>query len=671
MSMRWPVAQDYNEAVQSPSLCFADPELRAGTAKTNLYGLPHQRSGAFASVFKLVREGQAHAVRCFLRRMDGLQERYEAIAAHLAAHQVKCLTYFDFFPDGIRVKGAWFPVLKMPWLEGQHLDSWIRENLHRPEAIRDLARQWLEVLEELRQAGVAHGDLQHGNILVDPAGLIFLVDYDGMFVPALRGHKVQEQGHRNYQHPGRTQAVFGPQLDHFSGWLIYFSLLAISEDPALWQRHGDGDDALLLKQRDLLNPGRGRAWADLDHHFFQDKSLAMWLRDFLQTPVENIPPVSTATSSDWQRDLPWWSSEEAKAAPPIPSLKEPAWQPNAAFVQEITTLQASIYQLPTPVLKTLDPMEEAPPPMLPAPLPPHLTPFKQVAKTEWTQREEKSDNWLFYLGAVLSGSSILYGCFNSLREDWISPLIPFLTGLLCMSQGPTFVKGEDCAVEKITEEENPDYRWHLEQRQAAEQAASGQLRQITASVGAFHEQFPGAFAREWGKCLVQIEKILLRLQTAPEDRLAENRKLQKGTASGTSPAITPPGEFAAQLRARGVVQQALERKRLFFDSVPDWEAEFRAKVDQDLNPETMEMEYAPIPMESFDWREEDNVLVGQARVAVQRFNAWVERQLTIAKWEDARLLAAIWTTAKARADLSAFPGPGQASPASFASSFMQ
>ena len=40
---------------------------------------------------------------------------------------------------------------------------------------------------DLERHGIAHGDLQHGNLLVAADGTFRLVDYDGMYVPALRG----------------------------------------------------------------------------------------------------------------------------------------------------------------------------------------------------------------------------------------------------------------------------------------------------------------------------------------------------------------------------------------------------------------------------------------------------------------------------------------------------
>ena len=39
--------------------------------------------------------------------------------------------------------------------------------------------------KDLHSVGFSHGDLQHGNIMVNSEGKLFLVDYDSMFVPGL------------------------------------------------------------------------------------------------------------------------------------------------------------------------------------------------------------------------------------------------------------------------------------------------------------------------------------------------------------------------------------------------------------------------------------------------------------------------------------------------------
>jgi hypothetical protein len=121
------------------------------------------------------------------------------------------------------------------------------------------------MMTSIRKNGIAHGDLQHGNILVTEEG-IRLVDYDGMFVPGMEGMISNEIGHRNYQHPKRDPTHFGPWLDNFSAWVIYISLRVLATDPQLWQVGAAGDEAILFRQDDFNNPDNSPLIAALAAH---------------------------------------------------------------------------------------------------------------------------------------------------------------------------------------------------------------------------------------------------------------------------------------------------------------------------------------------------------------------------------------------------------------------
>jgi len=108
---------------------------------------------------------------------------------------------------------------------------------------------------------VAHGDLQHGNILVR-GGSIQLVDYDGMWVPALRGRKATEIGHRAYQHPKRSEQDYGQEIDRFSALVIYLSLAALEGDATLWERFHTGDNLIFVRE-DFHQVGRSAIWQQL------------------------------------------------------------------------------------------------------------------------------------------------------------------------------------------------------------------------------------------------------------------------------------------------------------------------------------------------------------------------------------------------------------------------
>ena len=133
--MHWPLSQDYNEAVQSPDTSFADAQLRKGEAVCNALGIPMPRSGNFADVYEVrCPDGSRWAVKCFTREVPGLRERYQEISKHLQQARLPFTVDFSYLEQGIRVRGQWFPVLKMQWVEGFTLNEFVPASAgtHRP-----------------------------------------------------------------------------------------------------------------------------------------------------------------------------------------------------------------------------------------------------------------------------------------------------------------------------------------------------------------------------------------------------------------------------------------------------------------------------------------------------------------------------------------------------------
>jgi serine/threonine protein kinase len=331
----WPTPQDYNEALQNPKLSFSDPELVSGKPALTTLGLPKPMTGAFASVYRMNCKDRDWAVRCFLRNFPDQHERYEKIEDHIVASKLPFTVGFDYIVDGLQVHGQRFPILKMEWAEGQQLDQFIDHNLHNPAVLRDTADRWKDMLRDLKASGIAHCDLQHGNILIDNKNFE-LVDYDGMYVPALAGHVSNELGHRNYQHPGRTKDHFGLYLDNFPGWLVYTCLICLSIDPALWKQLKGGDECLLFRQHDLTDPTHSRAFSILEHHQSSEiRKLARLLRSFLGFSIEAVPdldanpadPVDLAELPEWSNLPDWIHTPQVSSPQPIFNQRQQATPP--------------------------------------------------------------------------------------------------------------------------------------------------------------------------------------------------------------------------------------------------------------------------------------------------------------------------------------------------------
>jgi hypothetical protein len=295
-SMVWPVPQDYNEAVQNPEHCFADPELRAGEAVTDAFGIPRPRSGNFADVYQVRCPGGDWAAKCFTREVRGLHQRYAAVSAHLQQARLPFTVEFQYLEQGVRVGAGWFPLLKMRWVEGFALNEFVRDNLDRPALLEALLQIWVRMAKRLREADVAHGDLQHGNVLLVPGSsaqslAVRLIDYDGLWVPALAQSKSGEIGHPNYQHPQRLrEQTYGPEVDRFPLLVVAAALRCLQVGGrALWEKYDNGDN-LLFKEADFSAPHQSPLFAELlQLGDATARSAAARLMAAAQKPLEETP----------------------------------------------------------------------------------------------------------------------------------------------------------------------------------------------------------------------------------------------------------------------------------------------------------------------------------------------------------------------------------------------
>ena len=238
--------------------------------------------------------GRDLAVRCFLRDVPDARWRYSRISQFVENDRLPYTVSFDYQPQGIRIVGEWFPIVKMEWIAGQTLDNHLRSL--NGKFTSDFADRFKKMCWDLGDAGIAHGDLQHGNIIVKEDEL-FLVDYDGMYVPSTcEGAQSNELGHRNYQHPARNAQHFGPYLDNFSAWVIYGSLKALSVDASLFQKLGAGEDCLLFRREDFTNPMQSCAFAALEGHADETlRKLGRYIRWCLSLSPDQVPNLGSKT----------------------------------------------------------------------------------------------------------------------------------------------------------------------------------------------------------------------------------------------------------------------------------------------------------------------------------------------------------------------------------------
>ncbi|MFF2556679.1 AarF/UbiB family protein [Nocardia sp. NPDC058058] len=323
----FPTAGNYQEALQNPKVCFTDPDLANSVPELTKLRQPRAISGAFASVFPFTRTdtGDRYAIKCFTRHIPDQQSRYRAISDKLSGLSITELSQpwkigFEYLPDAVLVGTTRYPVLKMEWAQGITLSAWLDAHHTDHLEVGRLADRFAQLITDLERHGIAHGDLQHGNLLVADDGTLRLLDYDGMFVPALSGFGGTERGHRNYQSPNRGDQDFGTTMDRFSSWVIYFALKAVAIDPDLWlQLHEPHGEYLLLTEQDFKNPAASpRFPALLSHADNAIQGLADHLRVLAYQPLAALPSLAAGAR-------PVAPAPAAPAAAPVGNGVHPAW----------------------------------------------------------------------------------------------------------------------------------------------------------------------------------------------------------------------------------------------------------------------------------------------------------------------------------------------------------
>lgn len=255
--MQYPLISEYVRAIQDASnnldkLAHLVPVL-------DDHGEPYRSSGAFAVVFKMKDEqtGKCYALKCFTEEQEGRAEAYRQIADELEFANSAYITSVKYLEKEIFVDSSCeedeFPVLLMDWIDGETMETYIAENYQDNYAMAMLCYRFCKMAAWLRSQPFAHGDIKPDNIMVRPDGNLTLVDYDGMFVPAMKGQKSPTIGTKDFSHPLRTVDDFDENIDDFALASIALSLKAISLKPSLLDEYGAADRLLFSAEdyRDL------------------------------------------------------------------------------------------------------------------------------------------------------------------------------------------------------------------------------------------------------------------------------------------------------------------------------------------------------------------------------------------------------------------------------------
>ena len=259
--MQYPTILEYVKAIQDAGNNL--DKLAHLTPVLDNHGEPYHISGAFAVVFKMQDKstGKYYALKCFTEEQEGRTDAYRQIAEELDMVEYPYIIFVKYMEKEVCVdcqcEEDKFPVLLMDWVDGDTMEAYIAANYHNQSSMSMLCYRFGKMAAWLRTQSFAHGDLKSDNIIVRPDGSLALVDYDGMFVPSMKGRKSPTKGTKKFSHPLRTVDDFDETIDDFSLASIALSLKAISLNSTLLDLYGKSD-RLLFSEEDYRNPSKSK-----------------------------------------------------------------------------------------------------------------------------------------------------------------------------------------------------------------------------------------------------------------------------------------------------------------------------------------------------------------------------------------------------------------------------
>ena len=353
-----PSASAFAEAMQHPSYSITHAGLSGLTNYADLRGFPESVSGQSAIVFRVATPTGDRALRCFTADPLRSRTRYVALRGFREQHNPTWMPAAEWHDQAIRVDGGSYPVVVMDWVTGENLDVHLKRLVSAGEVNRigALADKWRQMIAEMATLGFAHGDLQHGNVIVNENEELRLVDFDSVWMASVSSEPPGESGHPHYQHPTRVrEGSWGPQVDSFSALVIYTSLRAVAARPALW-KHNTGDN-LIFQSMDFHAPFRTPLWQELasikDPDFQTAATALTRVCSASQPPELGLDHLIPAAAPGWwaQAPLATGSTSPSTLPPPnSPSSTTDAshWEQTSALPWAMTPARASEPSSPDP-----------------------------------------------------------------------------------------------------------------------------------------------------------------------------------------------------------------------------------------------------------------------------------------------------------------------------------
>ena len=292
-----PTIPSIRTSVENKDLLVLDNHAKNGIFERDARGRLIAYAGGFSIVFPYTTaNGEKWAFRCWHSDIKNSKKRYETISDAIKKAKLSFLCEFQYIDKGINVEGNIYPTTRMRWIDGITIKDYIYQNRNSKDLLIALADNFLKMTRALHAQSLAHGDLQHGNILVDKNHQLYLVDYDSFYCPQLKGEADTVTGLADYQHPARiSNKSVSEKLDYFSELIIYLSILAIAEAPSLVDKYKVADaDRLLFSKEDFVDIKNAPIYKDIYSLGNDFPRILAVLEDFLShSSIDDLAPFES------------------------------------------------------------------------------------------------------------------------------------------------------------------------------------------------------------------------------------------------------------------------------------------------------------------------------------------------------------------------------------------
>ena len=290
-------------------------------AVLNRRGRPACFVGGQAYVFRIRSEGLEYALRIpRVPSQYAQSSRVRAMSAALRSISFENAALPVLLNDTLQIGRHSVPCELSRWCDGLDLQEWAVHHLAEPKRLIQGANRIEKLVGKLEEAGLAHGDLSHGNIIMGDDGEPTFLDWDGGFCPDLAGRDPVVLGHPHYAHPERlSNSTFDSTIDQFPLLVITTALRMLSRAPSLWTQLGGGSsehdpDCLLFRNHDYESGINSPAFKDVTQHSdSMVRALGATLLAACGSSAQSTASKCPAIQDVRQKPLPTWLATRVQA----------------------------------------------------------------------------------------------------------------------------------------------------------------------------------------------------------------------------------------------------------------------------------------------------------------------------------------------------------------------